>query len=282
MCGSKTKSSIWEMHMCANTAQDLANAVNASKKITDPLQAASGIAANAGKRGQKGSASLQHIFGQAGDPTASDLLQQAKVRAGELTHMSDDANKLLQGLTAAQEKAAGTQQVQSLAAVKEAEALVSSINADTAKAKTTLQTLSAEVAYYSQANNANATKEYYPLMYFVDTAFVNYSTTCGGDLATKPLFVNETQCATVCNALLTSCAGFGFFKPKQTQGSSSVCFLFSKLKSATYYTGCKDEPQNQAKCSLKFASFVGTSLKPDPSGKSTWALKELTNAARCF
>jgi len=88
-----------------------------------------------------------------------------------------------------------------------------------------------------------------------------------------------------------------------------LCFLFSKLESAFYYTGCGDDEDKKkkkgsaaflqhtvaaaandtasydasdTKCMVKFSRFEGTTLAPDPSGKCKNCLKKIKKADRCF
>ena len=83
---------------------------------------------------------------------------------------------------------------------------------------------------------AGASKLYYPIMYFVDKAFVDSPSTCGGKPAADPIVASHDECATACEALVGKCVGFGYF------GSGSLCFLFSEFSSVTYYTGCGSMP----------------------------------------
>merc|ERR1719343_791421 len=82
----------------------------------------------------------------------------------------------------------------------------------------------------------NASTAYYSVMYFVDKDFVEAPSTCGGSAAGAPLLGDLDACAGACNAAIHSCVGFSFF-PSAGQ-SEGLCFLMSKLESATYYAGC--------------------------------------------
>jgi len=152
----------------------------------------------------------------------------------------------------------------------------------------------------------NATAQYMHLMYFVDKEFENVPSTCGGDTVKKPTFgLSTDECARACDASPHSCVGFSYFP-----GETSICFLISKFKSVTYYTGCgassfvqhfkknlrqgppgggpaKEEGAPAAsplpaECFAKLSKFEGTTLKPNPSGKCDMCLKSATKADRCF
>merc|ERR1719264_610842 len=81
-----------------------------------------------------------------------------------------------------------------------------------------------------------AAAQYYPLMYFVDKSFSSTMQTCSGEIVGRPIVGESADgCASACDYALHSCVGFSYFGT----GSTSLCFLFSGLKSAVYYTGCE-------------------------------------------
>jgi len=164
-----------------------------------------------------------------------------------------------------------------------------------------------EVCFSTGGEQGNEGIQYYPLMYFVDKEFTQVPTTCSGDLIGSPIYYkNYHGCAAACDADNQNCVAFGYYPTGK--GKPNMCFLFSKLKSAQYYTGCDDGPplklhQHKSKsflqlesnntqpiteepamavCALKLSKFVGTNLTPDPSGKNDFKLKELTKADRCY
>jgi len=129
--------------------------------------------------------------------------------------------------------------------------------------------------------------QYYPVMYFVDKDFEKVPTTCNGKLAGKPITGQDANgCAAACDANIHSCVGFQHFN----DGKNDLCFLFENFETGSYYTGCgtgKSFLQAQAapfeaKCYAKLSKFVGTTLKPNPSGKCKECFKKLTKADRCY
>jgi len=132
-----------------------------------------------------------------------------------------------------------------------------------------------------------ALDQYYPVMYFVDKAFEEMPTTCNGDLVAKPIAGQSADsCAASCDSHIHSCVAFQFFK----DGKNAMCFLFSKFSTGVYYTGCgKSFLQSgatsapfESKCYAKLSKFVGTTLKPNPSGKCEQCFSDLTKAERCY
>merc|ERR1719240_2402332 len=106
-CGGMAKSSVFEMHFCDNTAGEVASAidkVSAFLEETEPL--AKEIQADADTL-QSAAEAGQAKFGNAGDPTMSDLMQTAKVFAGEIDKAVAPGIKLAEELTASVEEAKG-------------------------------------------------------------------------------------------------------------------------------------------------------------------------------
>lgn len=143
--------------------------------------------------------------------------------------------------------------------------------------------------------------QYYPVMYFVDKEFKDVPMTCSGTVVGSPIYFKTYHlCAAACDAAVHDCVGFSYFPTAQDK--PNLCFLFSDFKSGQYYSGCDsdknaaflqkhnttkldqplDEEPTHPVCVAKLSKFVGTTLKPDPSGKCKECMKELTNAKRCW
>lgn len=157
--------------------------------------------------------------------------------------------------------------------------------------------------------------EYYPAMYFVDKEQKDFPMTCSGTVIGSPIYFKSYHgCAAACDAHVGSCVGFSYY-PTEV-GKPNLCFLFSDFTSGQYYTGCEeggageederppkkkkalflqkgnstlgrvDQPLTEEPthpvCVAKLSKFVGTTLKPDKSGKCKQCMKELTEAKRCW
>jgi hypothetical protein len=94
MCGGKTKSNIFSMHMCANTAEDLDTALGNAGDLLSSLDELTTDMNDVVGDGEKEANFFQKAFGKAGDPAASGLMQDAKVWAGDLLHAAEDGTKL--------------------------------------------------------------------------------------------------------------------------------------------------------------------------------------------
>jgi len=294
MCGGKTKSSIFSMHMCADTANDLDTALGNAGDLLSSLDELTGEMQEKTEAGEKEANFFQGAFGKAGDPDASGLMQDAKVWAGELLHAADDGVEQSDALKEVEKKGKAAKKKGDFADyenAKEAEKAIEKMQKLTTKGEGSLEELTEmwETAHPSAEAVEDAAAQYYPVMYFVDKEFEEVPQTCGGETLAKPIFgKSEDECAMACDALVGKCVGFSFFDK-----DSSVCFLFGRFKSVQYYTGCskeedflqtkkKREAPYTASCKAKLSLFEGTTLKPDRSGKCPMCLKEATKAARCF
>jgi len=301
------------MHECATTAADLADSTGKMREAAQELAALEAKVGGAASRMQAAADLYQPMMGAAGDPVAADLFQSAKVYAGELEKAAAEAKKAGAGMTEL-EAAAGALKGKDFSKsedTRSAEATISDMGEATTAAVASAEGLE-KLAEKSvpELDAVNASKLYYPAMYFVDKEFKDVPSTCGGTAAEKPLIGTMDTCARACDNDIHECVGFSFFpvartRSRQVQGQGGrggrirtflqmqqaagegVCFLFSKLKSATYYTKCEKGAGggkvdiSQVQCLVKFAKFDGVTLKPNPSGKCDLCLDEATRADRC-
>merc|ERR1719265_581980 len=312
MCGGMAKSSIFEMHLCADTAEDLMAAAEKVADVNGDLKTDADKLMEASKILQDSSAEGQKTFGSAGDTVASDLMQQGKVLAGEAQHTAEDALKVSEQLGKLKEKAEGMKEgpFDTFDAIKEAEATVDGINALVPDGEAAYDKVTESLGKLVSKADGEPLEQYHPIMYFVDRAFEKVPQTCGGEVLRAVTGTNQ-ECAAACDADLSKCVGFYF----HFSGDGSICFLLSKVKSVTYYTECGDgegppgeflqvqKPKEflqhsgqsngtahalmQAEydpsqtneemdmCWVKFTTFNGMTLKPDPSGKCKASSRQL-------
>jgi len=327
MCGGMKKSSIYQMHFCDSTADDLASAagkvedfIGKSKYFNEVALASEDLQSVA----DQGQAS----FGNAGDTVMSDLMQTAKVFAGDLEKAANEGNKIGEDLATLADEAAALDGADFTdpAKMKEAEVLMKKMEETLVEAEAgtdkalDLHELAVGLEFEDgepKKVEGEPLKQYHPIMYFVDREYESMPSTCGGETLKKPILASDAQqCAAACGAEGIACAGFSYVSLKSAD--NKVCFLFSKFKSVTYYTECGSKesllqksvsflqnPQathamiqksnstqlskkplefdeESTMCYAKFASFTGTTLKPDPSGKCDLCLKTADKAQRCF
>jgi hypothetical protein len=277
VCGGKSKSSVFEMHNCGDGAKNLAKAHGALTAVIPAFDELVNEVSTASSDLQNAAEKLQEVFGKVGDGAAGDLCQQAKVWAGLLEHGSAAGQELSEE-AAAFEEAADPEKVQQM------EKLTTKLSLHIEKMKNEEKTLvvlkKQSVAPFFTHKSADL---YYPVMNYVDMKHRDVPSTCGGTLAAKPLVGDYDRCAAACENVVAGksgtdgCIGFQWLH----SGEGGACFLFSELKTVTYYTGC-GEKGGETKCMAKMSRFQGTTLKPNPTGKCKSCLKEAKKADRCF
>jgi len=90
VCGGQSKSSIFAMHMCDSTKDDLGERRMKAALMKKRLTARVKTARKRSAAMQVMSANLQEVLGEVGDSGATGLLQSAKQFAGELEYKADE------------------------------------------------------------------------------------------------------------------------------------------------------------------------------------------------
>lgn len=278
---AKKKSSVFAMHMCADTADELATAQGNAGDLKASLDGVVGNLTAAVTAGEEQANKFQADFGKNGDPAASDLMQSAKVWAGECIHDGEDGTKASAALQDAIDASPGDDADFSKSDdIKAAEKAIKDMEAAIVKGEDLHEHLvaQAELATPVVTDAEDAAKQYMNVMYFVDKEHKDAPSTCSGKALNKPIFGKSMdECARACDGLPGKCVGFQF-----VEDDSPICILFESHKTATYYTGCGDDTSAVVQCVAKLSAFEGTTLKPNPSGKCKQCLKEVTHADRCF
>merc|ERR1719453_1880979 len=290
VCGSKIKSSVFEMHFCDTTKGDLTTATEKTSAVAGDLEKAVDKATGLSKDMNAVGEELQKVFGKAGDLPAGDLMQEAKMFAGVLEHTAEDSGKVASKLKDLVKESEGLSDFSKPDTVTKAEHLLEDMTKALAEGKESAAGLESMTNKASPlAASKGAAAQYYPIMYFVDKDYEDMPSTCSGEPVGKPIVGKSMDdCAAACDADVHSCAGFSYFG----NGKEPLCFLFSNFKSAVYYKGCdksamllqdkKSKQTPSVTCVAKLSDFDGTTLKPDKSGKCKQCLKTLVEADRCY
>merc|ERR1719426_414569 len=98
MCGGKSKSSIFAMHMCDSTKEDVGIRAGTASEMKASLSSKASEADGYGQVMQSMAAAMQKSFGSVGDSGATGLMQKAKVFAGTLVHTAEDGKEASTGL----------------------------------------------------------------------------------------------------------------------------------------------------------------------------------------
>ena len=128
MCGGKTKSNIFSMHMCASTEADLGTRSSTAGSLKASMDAKVSAAKGLSGDMQSMGAKLQKTFGAVGDSGASGLMQDAKVSAGTLVHKAEDAGAVADKLGALVTSANGIKGFTDPATVTKAERIMEDID----------------------------------------------------------------------------------------------------------------------------------------------------------
>merc|ERR1719215_308198 len=285
ICGGKTKSSIFGMHTCDNTAEQLATTEGKMSEVKDEMTGLQTNISYLSGSMQANAAAWQTRLGNAGDPGASNLMQTAKEFAGEMEHAAGAAGKVAETMNSLSESITALKEADLTAAaqIKQAEGALQSMEEATTQGVAATEELEALLAQASPSvtHQVNASQQYYPIMYFVDKSYDSVPSTCTGSVAGRPMVGTMDHCARACDADIHECVGFSYF-PGGVDGDSGLCFMMSKFKTVKYWAGCAAEEASQARCMVKFAEFEGDTLKPNPSGKCDICLEEASKADRCF
>jgi hypothetical protein len=286
MCGGKAKSSIFAMHMCDSTEEDLSTRVGRAVGVMRELGGQHNVASGLSKQMQNEAEKLQKSFGAVGDSAATGHMQAAKVFAGDLVHTAEDAGTIADKLNDLAKSASSLKGFTDPETVTKAERIMEDMDETVAAGEAKSDELGKLISLAtSDSEDIKAKKQYYPVMYFVDKEFENVPTTCTGDRVGKPIVGESASgCAAKCDDNIHSCVGFQYFE----DGKDTLCFLLSGFSTGSYYTGCgksflqTSAAPYEATCFAKLSKFEGTTLKPNPSGKCAQCFKELTKADRCY
>lgn len=299
-CGGKFKSSIFEMHDCKDSLENLGTATKKATEAADTLDDASKAVMALSKLMQNTGVFWQDVSGAIGQPAPSDLMQTAKVFAGELEHAAEAADKLKSQMDKVNADgstmlAAQKAEPTGFDETTKMESVTRKANELATKADEVSEDLEdlAQLASPKFADTKDAAKQYYPLTYFVDKKIEELHSTCGGDTVQKPI-VNVTAdgCAAACDAAVHDCVGYSYFN----MGMAPMCFLFSKFETVKYVIDCPkflqvtpkgpavDKPADSENkpvigCFAKLSEFP-SSIAPNPSGKCAGCLKEATKSCK--
>eukprot|EP00747_Dinoflagellata_sp_TGD_P159612 gnl/TRDRNA2_/TRDRNA2_177906_c5_seq5.p1 gnl/TRDRNA2_/TRDRNA2_177906_c5~~gnl/TRDRNA2_/TRDRNA2_177906_c5_seq5.p1 ORF type:complete len:463 (+),score=155.49 gnl/TRDRNA2_/TRDRNA2_177906_c5_seq5:111-1499(+) len=293
MCGGKKKSSIFSMHFCDSTSEDLSTAASKAKdlagEIAPKVEKANTLSEKMNDSGEKN----QKTFGKAGDLAAGDLMQAAKVYAGDVEKAAAASDKIKDKLKSLSDDAAKIEDFTKPAEVTKAERLMEDIEETVAEAVVSLKAIEEVLATIQPGPvSEGAADQYLPLMYFVEKEFQDVPQTCSGEIVDKPIGgLSMDGCASACDAQVHDCKGFAYFDTGAEE--DRLCFLFSSFKSAVYYTGCdkktmllqhfkKVKGADEVTCAAKLTEYEGQDLSVDKSGKCKFCLKKLTKADRCY
>eukprot|EP00419_Tripos_fusus_P050463 CAMPEP_0172824952 /NCGR_PEP_ID=MMETSP1075-20121228/18344_1 /TAXON_ID=2916 /ORGANISM="Ceratium fusus, Strain PA161109" /LENGTH=602 /DNA_ID=CAMNT_0013666315 /DNA_START=230 /DNA_END=2038 /DNA_ORIENTATION=- len=265
VCGGKVKSSIFAMHMCATTKSELADASEQANIVAGDLDAKIHLASELAEKLQAASTKnramfgmAQAMFGKGGGPAEGNLMQEAKVFAGKLSSAAVTAGRVAKKLSGLIKRASEFKDFSKSATITKAERLMEAMAAAVEAGGLSQTTLGDMIRLAKPGKEElRAAAQYYPVMHFVDKKYASAMQTCSGMRVKAPIVGESADgCASSCDAAIHSCIGFNYFGT----GNTSLCFLFSGLKSAVYYTGC----ERQGHMTLLQSKEHSGNLKTEP------------------
>jgi hypothetical protein len=301
MCGSSSKSSIFSMHSCDDTEQNLLKAKEDANEALSALTELITTMKDAAEQGEADANTIQDSLGAAGDPDGSGLMQEAKIYAGEIIHACEDAQELVDSVQEVVDevKSLEGKDMKKLKNAKKAEKTTKAIQEgisemvlQSEKLQELLDAASPVTEEDEEDTVEGRAKQYVPIMKFVDSEFAKEEipSTCGGEIEQIVFGKSMDECSFACDDMIGKCVGFNYFGE-----GDGVCVLFNKFVAVQYWTGCEEGGKFMqvrkhttsaapfaAKCLAKESTFSGGTLKPDKSGKCKACLKEATKANRCY
>lgn len=304
MCGNVEKSTIFEMHLCADTVQDLSDSMGNAKEALDFFFQQAVLTVDLGKKMAEAGAALEKAAGLAGAPDAADNGMAAKkaskaLSQGYQTGLTPYTNLLKaykegESLSGADFSMAveQTKAEHAIAAMKGltgpvmgvAESMFSAAKLGYPAASTLMgeDPDPADGAGVALAKE-DTTFDFMQAAYSLDTSFPPGMSSCSGPIIDSPIVgLSARQCGKVCEATTypTKCVAFSTY----TVDSGTLCFLLSDIKVLQTFE-CPDSddclpkldntPEScapSATCMVKM-SEVSTGYKPKAEWKKT---------SRCF
>jgi len=296
MCGGKEKSSIFEMHMCADTAGDLLyNSVKAEMELVYFYDTAF-MTDKLGKWLDEAGKLLQKVAGSVGDSGASDLGKEALTEAASLFdprtgwgHCRGEYKMLLDLYDEAKPLydadftwAKNLQKAEDT--IAQMDALRKKLHRCANEAEYPI--LAVYPFYYEfmasldeEELQAKTDKYidglvgFYPAIYMKDNFFPEEMSSCKGKLLGRPKPIPLSSCAESCDQITqpTRCAGFQFFQFMDGSRQIPLCFHFEEMEEVrtyrcqTFHGGIVlDQEKTKAKAKQTFLNAVGAA--DDTSG----------------
>jgi len=309
-CGGVSKSSIFQMHECGDTLRFLDAAHRELERLRPKLAELATKLKNASAELGELATGYRKGLGKYGFPIQSEMMQDAKIYAGNIEGFANRSMRLaadMEALAGRRGEYPTDLPDTDVVAFEAAEAYLREMeetNAEAVRMMKSLAALEAEFLAYEDQPPEEETygKTYYPIMYFIDSSDSREISACNGDAAQRPIYARSfDQCAQACDAKHANCHGFNYFPAPATEAHlGSMCFLFKRLEHVTYYSDCSqsfsavsvqaartpggdmtfDLPPVSPQCVGKLEDFVGRNISPDPSGKCDLCLK--TARKRCY
>jgi hypothetical protein len=307
MCGNmKGKSSIFEMHLCDDVAEDLATAMGAAKDAMDYYMETALLAKELGEKMTASGQALQTVAGLSGAPGAADNGQKAMGASKSLTQGFMGASDAYETCLAAyklgkdHESADMTVSSNAIAAEHATKDMKKTVGAVVSGASATHDEIikayppADQVVFGDEPDGGDAAAmKLKPLVdgeelkepdfrvasYAYDTTYEPAHSSCSGVTTGLPMMgLGKAGCELACEATVYPdvCVGFSHYT---LTGADDICFMFADVQTVETFTGPAALLQTQkgakadaepasAYCGIKM-SLMATGYKPKGEWKKT-------------
>lgn len=304
MCGNRRKSSVFEMHLCAETGARLMESMTEAKQALDFYFEEAVMSNVIGSQMVRSGIALEKMGGDSGAMEASQNGKSAQIKAKKLSQAYQPTYDAYTELLAAYKDAHGllgssfsSSADANLAeyAMRQMRKTVTPVLGGAAEMHTTIKLAYPVIDTQTfgddpDANDPVAVKlsqgkdasyDFRPASYAWDKSFVSPQSSCTGPAIGAPIVgLGIKDCARVCEATVHPevCRAFAFYQivesePFEGKGLSDLCFLFSDIKRLKTFACTEDDLLLQGNASsaqgLRGGAQAQKKRKAGASGRAT-------------
>jgi hypothetical protein len=304
MCGNaKGKSTIFEMHLCDDTAEDLAeHSQTAEEELTYFFETA-GLAVELGKKMSEAGDALEEVGGLSGSPLSGDLGMAAKQAGGDLSKAFIAGRKDYEKLLAAANDAQGLEggDFTSATTVRQVEHAVEAIKENDDKVHKAAQAIHKLVkasypavdyeVFGEDVSKDSLAKDLEGGFVANDYRLATYAmgerdltpqgVTCSGKAVGAPMLgLGLNGCGVACENTVfpTKCVAFSHY---EVEGKEDICFMFADVTDVEAF----EEPASLVQKSNKDKSTKAAAVCKVKMSELSTGFKpkgELKRNKRCF
>merc|ERR1719265_2181265 len=261
MCGNQKKSAIWEMHLCADTAKDLEEAMTGAKEALEFFFEQAVLSTDLAKKTSDAGQTLQKKGGLAGSPVAADMGLKATQSTKALSQQYMVGYKMYNQLLAAYEIGDGlkgedftdatktTEAEHATAKMKEltgpvlgeAESMFATVKLTYPGAASLLGDEPEKGDGAAVALAGEMPFDYRVASYALEPTFPAGMSACKGPIIGKPVFgLDVAGCGKACSGTVypDKCVGFSHY----STSDGDLCFMLSDVEELMTFE-CPDAPE---------------------------------------
>jgi len=314
MCGNQKRSTIWEMHLCNDAAEELNEAMTEAKEALDFYFEQAGLSMDMGRLMQEGGATLEKAAGKYGAPAAADNAMDCKKGAKDLEQTYERGLKFYKKLlyTYQDAKTLKDGDFSSAQHASAADFAVAQMKEFTPKVLVESQKMfemvkgayppvfemlkddpePTDYASVALTKDDGFKDMYQHAAYATDNSFPPGLSTCSGPTIGSPMVgLSAEECGKVCTATdyPDKCVAFVYYTVEAKDKPRDLCILLSDITSLTTFD-CKDaKDANEEGCVPKMGKVPEDVCTPSAicmikgSEIATgYKAKEWTKNGKCF